>query len=105
MTEEEKKERDRKRSREFYYNNKAESLERVKRWRENNPERVKEYNRKQVAKCRAQRIADGTYKPRPKRPRLTTKAILAFFKNPEDREEALWIIEHKKKADESHPLP
>ena len=99
MTEEEIRERKRIRSREFYYNNKAESLERVKRWRENNPERVKEYNRKQVAKCRAQRIADGTYKPRPKRPPLPAEEILAYFKKPEDREEALWIIEHNKKKE------
>ena len=99
MTEEEIRERKRIRSREFYYNNKAESLERMKRWRENNPERVKEYNKKQVAKCRAQRIADGTYKPRPKRPPLPAEEILAYFKKPEDREEALWIIEHNKKKE------
>lgn len=105
MTEEEKKERDRKRSREFYYNHKQEASARMKRWRENNPERVKEYNKKQVAKRIANRIAEGTYKPRPKRPPLPTEEILAFFKKPEDREEALWIIEHKKKTDESHPLP
>lgn len=90
------------RSREFYYNNKAELLDRMRRWREKNPERVKEYNKKQVARCRAQRIADGTYKPRPKRPSLPTEEILAFFKNPEDREEALWIIEHNKKKERNN---
>ncbi len=99
MTEEEIRERKRIRSNEYYWNNKAELLERMKRWRENNPERVKKYNKKQVARRIAKRIAEGTYRSRPKRPPLPTGEVLAYFKKPEDREEALWIIEHNKKKE------
>lgn len=63
----------------------------AKRWRERNPEKVKENNARNYAKRRAERIANqgGERKP-------DTNKAKALFKDPAMQEHFQWLVDHAK---------
>lgn len=89
-------------SRKAYYAKKRdEAIAYSARWRKEHKE---EYARQRRLRY-AERYGKKRVRREDKSVPLTVEEIVSYFKTPETRASVLWLLQHKKKADESHPLP